>query len=127
MARNSIDLYHYSILLFKHIKIDNRTARLSFKFTGFPTFPDRQNVSFLQYLKVNAPNIMLTLTKNIEIIHTLSSHSKGKCSTISKGSASAANTINSDIPLFKVLVAKKDDNFGCNEQTVFHWGRVTPI
>jgi hypothetical protein len=35
----------------------------------------------------------------------LSSHSKGKCKTISKGSASAANIIKSLCPLFKVLVA----------------------
>jgi hypothetical protein len=36
----------------------------------------------------------------------LSSHSNGKCSKISKGSASAAQTMNSEIPLFKVLVAE---------------------
>lgn len=35
----------------------------------------------------------------------LSSHSKGRCNKISKGSASAAITINSDIPLFNVFVA----------------------
>ena len=66
----------------------------------------------------------MTFTKNKGLIHTLSSHSKGKCNTISNGSASAANTINSDMPLFKVFVAEKDDNFGCNVQTLFHWGRV---
>lgn len=38
----------------------------------------------------------------------MSSHNNGKCNNISKGSASAAHTINSDIPLFKVLVAKKE-------------------
>ena len=39
------------------------------------------------------------------INNTLSSHSKGRCNTISKGVESAAITINSLIPLFKVLVA----------------------
>lgn len=37
----------------------------------------------------------------------LSSHNSGKCNNISKGSASAAHTMNSDIPLFNVLVAEK--------------------
>jgi hypothetical protein len=36
---------------------------------------------------------------------TLSSHKRGKWRTISKGSASAAKTINSDNPLLRVLVA----------------------
>ena len=35
----------------------------------------------------------------------LSSHNNGRCNKISKGSASAAMTMNSDIPLFNVLVA----------------------
>jgi hypothetical protein len=39
------------------------------------------------------------------IIITLSSQRRGRCKTISKGSVSAAMTINSDCPLFKVLVA----------------------
>ena len=74
------------------------------------------------------PSLMrITFTKNKGLIHTLSSHSKGKCNTISNGSASAANTINSDMPLFKVFVAEKDDNFGCNVQTLFHWGRVPQL
>ena len=38
-------------------------------------------------------------------VFTLSSHRSGKCRTISKGSVSAAMTINSDCPLFKVFVA----------------------
>lgn len=37
--------------------------------------------------------------------NTLSSHNNGRCNKISKGSASAAMTMNSDIPLFNVLVA----------------------
>lgn len=36
----------------------------------------------------------------------LSSHNNGKCNKISKGSASAAQTMNSEIPLFRVLVAE---------------------
>lgn len=36
----------------------------------------------------------------------LSSHNNGKCNKISKGSASAAQTMNSEIPLFNVLVAE---------------------
>jgi len=35
----------------------------------------------------------------------LSSHNNGKCNKISRGSASAAQTMNSEIPLFNVLVA----------------------
>ena len=85
-----------------------------------------------RYIQINnriaMPSLMrITFTKNKGLIHTLSSHSKGKCNTISNGSASAANTINSDMPLFKVFVAEKDDNFGCNVQTLFHWGRVPQL
>ena len=35
----------------------------------------------------------------------LSSHSRGRCSRISSGSASAAMTMNSEMPRFSVLVA----------------------
>ena len=35
----------------------------------------------------------------------LSSHSRGRCSRISNGSASAAMTMNSDMPRLRVLVA----------------------
>jgi hypothetical protein len=42
-----------------------------------------------------------------QIISTLSSASKGRWSRISSGSVSAAITTNSDIPLFRVLVAAR--------------------
>lgn len=41
----------------------------------------------------------------------LSSHNNGKCKRISKGSASAAITINSASPLFSAFVAAKNNIF----------------
>ncbi len=43
----------------------------------------------------------------------LSSHNKGKCNKTSIGSQSAAMMINSEIPLFKVLVASLAPFFNC--------------
>ena len=54
------------------------------------------------------PNACLEGTKTYGTF--LSSHSNGRCSKISIGSVSAAMTINSEIPLFKVLVAIEIDS-----------------
>lgn len=43
----------------------------------------------------------------------LSSHNKGKCNKISIGSVSAAMMMNSEIPLFKVLVVSLAPFFNC--------------
>ena len=43
----------------------------------------------------------------------LSSANKGKCNKISSGSVSAARTMNSQIPLFKVFVASFAPFFNC--------------
>ena len=37
-------------------------------------------------------------------MHTLSSHRRGRCKRMARGSVSAANTTNSDIPRLSVLV-----------------------
>ena len=44
---------------------------------------------------------------------TLSSHNKGKCNKISRGSVSAAMTIKSVIPRFNVFVASLAPFFNC--------------
>ena len=44
---------------------------------------------------------------------TLSSHSSGRCSTISIGSTSAAMTMNSQMPRFSVLVASLAPFLSC--------------
>lgn len=50
----------------------------------------------------------MTIPNKGEESSTLSSHSNGRCKIISSGSASAAMTMNSEMPRLSVLVAKHD-------------------
>lgn len=63
------------------------------------------------YKKHKTPTYLITN----QVHNTLSSQSKGRCSKISNGTASAAMTITSAKPLFKVLVARIKNKILCSK------------